>query len=132
MTAIRQLIDQRIVATGDTRPGQWNLVADILQMIAREAQGWTNRADDAIRIPDMIYELSDHCRQTAQNPTDRDWTVDPDTNRCNSSEQYRYLVDQIEQTILNSANDIVRGRTKTVAGLILATLAHTHGLAPQS
>ena len=71
MTTLRQSINQRMEASGDTSPGQWNLVADILQIIAKEAQGWTNDADDAIRIPDMIYELSDHCRQTANNNFER-------------------------------------------------------------
>lgn len=59
----RELIKQRIEATGDNSPGQWNFVADILQIVGNEAQGWTNREDDATRIPQVIYELSDYCRQ---------------------------------------------------------------------
>jgi hypothetical protein len=34
--------------------GDFNFAADILNMAEYEASLWTNRADDAIRIPDVL------------------------------------------------------------------------------
>ncbi len=63
------------------------------------------------------------------NTTDEeDWTVDPETGRCNSSQEYLRLKDEIHQIILNSAHDLILGKAENVAGLILAQLAHRHGL----
>lgn len=63
---------------------------------------------------------------------EHDWTVDPATRRSNSSPRFRELVDAVAALIRNSAHDIVRGRLESVAGLIVAQLAHKHGLAPRS
>lgn len=61
----RQLAD-RVRANGDTSPGQLNLIADILSTVSHEAGHWTNRADDATRIPDMIYDASREFRAVAR------------------------------------------------------------------
>jgi hypothetical protein len=55
----------RVMAFGDATDGQWHLVADILEHAATEACRWTNRADDARRIPDMLDEAVRFCRQQA-------------------------------------------------------------------
>lgn len=60
----------------------------------------------------------------------RDWTIDPNSHRSNSHPLFVYLVQQIECLIRTSAHDLIAGRTDTVAGLILAHLAHKYGLVP--
>ena len=56
-----------------------------------------------------------------------DWTVDPATGRCNSSPHFQQLTDRVESLIANCRlGDHPRGH----AGLIMAQLAHVHGLAP--
>lgn len=58
----------------------------------------------------------------------RDWTKDPETGE--SSEQYLQLVDIIDDIIQKSAKDLIFGKSKNVARLILSRLARDHGLAP--
>lgn len=59
-----------------------------------------------------------------------DWTVDPISHRSNSSPFFQLLTDQVDNLLVNSARDLVTGRTKSVAGLILAQLTHKYGFAP--
>jgi len=61
-----------------------------------------------------------------------DWTVDPQTNRSNSSPEFYALQVAIAEIILNGAHDLLAGHTETVAGIILARLAHKHGLRPDT
>jgi dihydroneopterin aldolase len=61
-----------------------------------------------------------------------EWTVDPDTGRSNSSAEYRRLCDEVERLIRSEAHSLISGRADVVAGLIMAQLAHRHGLAPAS
>lgn len=53
---LRQRMD---AAVGRVTEGDCNYLADILEIVAAEAGRWTNRWDDAVRIPDMIH---DHAR----------------------------------------------------------------------
>lgn len=62
----------RLEATGDMSPGQWHFMADVLEHTATEATRWTNRADDARRIPDMIDEAVRFCRAQAAGGGDGD------------------------------------------------------------
>jgi len=59
-----------------------------------------------------------------------DWTVDPITHRSNSSPFFHFMTERVNEIILNSARDIVNGRTKHLAGLILAQLTHKYGFVP--
>ena len=61
-----------------------------------------------------------------------DWTVDPQTGRCNSSATFCRLAKEVARIIRNSSHDLIAGQTESVAGLILARLAHIHGLAPRT
>ena len=67
MTFAEQL-EQRIEMSGDTSPGAWNLAADLLKLVVEEASRWTNRADDAVRIPDVINEAARVLRARAAEP----------------------------------------------------------------
>ena len=60
-----------------------------------------------------------------------DWTVDPTTHCSNSSPEFNRLTSDVAQLIRRNPHDIVDGRIEKVAGLIMAQLAHKHGLAPQ-
>ena len=60
-----------------------------------------------------------------------DWTIDPQSHRSNSSPEFMRLVEHVDRLIRNSAFDLIGGRTLSVAGLIMAQLAHVHGLAPR-
>ena len=55
MKFAEQLI-QRVERAGDLSPGAFHLAADLVDLCVIEAQGWTNRPDDAERIPDALYE----------------------------------------------------------------------------
>lgn len=66
-----------------------------------------------------------------ESPVMVDWTVDPVTNRSNSSAEYFACVRTVEGVIRGSANDLIAGRANIVAGLIVAALARQHGLAPR-
>jgi hypothetical protein len=57
-----------------------------------------------------------------------DWTVKD--GRANSSDQFVKLCAVVEKLIRGSAHDLIAGRADSVAGLILARLAHKHGLRP--
>lgn len=57
-----------------------------------------------------------------------DWTEKD--GRANASDKFNELSDFITRTILESGNTIVAGRVEVVSRLIVAQLAHVHGLAP--
>lgn len=57
-----------------------------------------------------------------------DWTVHD--GRSNSSPEFHAATAVIEDIIRSSAHTLISGRADTVAGTILATLAHRHGLRP--
>lgn len=59
-----------------------------------------------------------------------DWTVDPNTGSSNSSPAYENLVAAVSELLRNSAHDLKSGNTESVAILIMAQLAHVHGMAP--
>lgn len=62
---------------------------------------------------------------------ERDWTVDPVTNRSNSSAAYLVCVAKVEEVIRLSAADLIAGRADIVARLVVSALAHKCGLAPR-
>lgn len=51
--------------------------------------------------------------------------------RYNSSDKFEYLVEQVARTIKYSAADLLSGRVDVVAGVIMAQLAHVHGMVPK-
>lgn len=57
-----------------------------------------------------------------------DWTVDRETNRCNSSEEFETYVRAVT-VILN--NHRLGSSPADTARFIMAQLAHVHGLAPR-
>ena len=67
MSIIKECI-QRANMTGEPVPAA-NLIADVLHMAALEASRWVHRSDDALRIPDMLYEASDAVRLYAKEFT---------------------------------------------------------------
>lgn len=56
----------RMVWAGATKPGDYNLAADLIMICVDEADGWTNRADDATRIPEMLRDGVRALRQAAE------------------------------------------------------------------
>ena len=59
-------IRKRLERAGDTSPGALNLAADIVQICVAEAERWTHRADDAVRIPEMMASASYALRRLAR------------------------------------------------------------------
>jgi hypothetical protein len=57
-----------------------------------------------------------------------DWTVHEGLS--NSSPAFFELQSAVEQIIRNSGADLIAGRASTVARLIMAQLAHVHGVGP--
>ena len=64
-------------------------------------------------------------------PIEVDWTVDPETYRSNSSPEFRQLVSEVARLIKNEAHSLLNGQVESAARLIMAQLAHKHGLAPR-
>jgi hypothetical protein len=60
-----------------------------------------------------------------------DWTRGPD-GRSNTSEKFCEIESAIEKLIRQSAFDLIAGHAGTVAGLIVAQLAHVHGVGPRA
>jgi len=58
-----------------------------------------------------------------------DWTVK--NGRSNSSDLFLRLVKDVKETIKDSAFDLINGRAETVAGVIVARLAHGYGFSPR-
>ena len=59
-----------------------------------------------------------------------DWTMDLSTGRTNSSPKFEELVVEVTRLIHNDAHMIISGNAGATARLIVAQLAHKHGLAP--
>jgi transcriptional regulator with XRE-family HTH domain len=60
---------------------------------------------------------------------DHDWTVGAD-GRSNSSAAFVALRDAVERIIRDDSHTLISGRAGSTAGLIMAQLAHVHGLRP--
>ena len=56
-----------------------------------------------------------------------DWTVDPTTGRSKSSPLFERLVQEVSRIV---ANTRLGDHPNTCARVIMAQLAHVHGLAP--
>lgn len=63
-------------------------------------------------------------------PMARDWTVNPATGRANDSARFKALAEQVARLIRGDAHTLLTGRADRTAGLIMAQLAHVHGLVP--
>lgn len=61
-----------------------------------------------------------------------DWTVNPKTHRSNSSPEFQRLVSEVAHLIQDEAHNLLSGRVESAAQLIMAQLAHKHGLAPRT
>ena len=57
-----------------------------------------------------------------------DWTAK--NGKSNSSDEYLRLVAEVERLIRDDAHMLISGKADKTAGLIMAQLAHKHGLAP--
>ena len=62
---LAEAIRKRLERAGDASPGAFNLAADIVQLCGIEASRWTYRADDAVRIPDMLFEAVGELQELA-------------------------------------------------------------------
>ena len=78
------------------------------------------------------YALADYAEELERCGTvTDDWTVDPETGRSNSSQRFNELCVEVERLIRGDAHALIGGRADKTAGLIMAQLAHVHGLAPR-
>jgi hypothetical protein len=68
--------------------------------------------------------------RSAGEPQGRDWTTSEE-GIANSSALFQSLEKRVAEIIVNSAHSLLSGHAETVAGLILAKLAHEHGLSPR-
>ena len=59
-----------------------------------------------------------------------DWTIDPRSGNSNSSSLFNILSAEVGRLIRDSAHSLIAGRTDDVARLVIAQLAHKHGLRP--
>lgn len=60
-----------------------------------------------------------------------DWTCGED-GRADTSPRFVALCREVERLIRGCAHDLIAGRADRTAGLIMAQLAHKHGLVPAS
>ena len=59
---------------------------------------------------------------------DASWTYK--NGRSNSSDAFQFLCDEVESMIRGGAHSLIAGNAGSVARLIVAQLAHVHGLVP--
>lgn len=71
---VRTII-QRMEAAGLVSPGDFTTVADVIAIAAAEADHWTGRWDDAIRIPDMLGDIAGALHKRAQDLVSASFTV---------------------------------------------------------
>jgi len=76
----------------------------------------------------MRCQCTDGDERPLQEP---DWTVDPETGRSNSSEEFNHLAGEVERLIRSEAFSLIAGRADRTAALIIAQLAHKHGMEPK-
>lgn len=62
---LHQQIERRLEMSGDTSPGQLNLIADLLQIVAMDAEDRVNCQEDVVHIPDVIHEAERAIRARA-------------------------------------------------------------------
>lgn len=60
---------------------------------------------------------------------EQDWTAEGTV--ANSSEEFLRLCAEVERLIRGDAHMLISGRADATARLIMANLAHEHGLAPR-
>ena len=60
-----------------------------------------------------------------------DWTVDTRTGKSNSSPTFLMLVDEVTRLIKDDAHYLISTGPQGTARLIMAQLAHVHGLQPK-
>lgn len=65
-----------------------------------------------------------------KQPEVADWTAK--NGLSNSSDEFLLYSAVVASLIRSSAHDLVNGRTERVGRLIMAQLAHVHGLQPRS
>lgn len=70
-----------------------------------------------------------HLGDNGRCPKAVDWTQD-DEGRSNSSDLFLSLVGEVERLIRNDAHALLNGRVDQTARLVVAQLAHVHGLGP--
>lgn len=59
-----------------------------------------------------------------------DWTTDPKTGASNSSEEFTELVDTVARILRNGSTHLDPAWAASTARLVMAQLAHVHGLSP--
>ena len=69
-------------------------------------------------------------RQRIEASAKIDWTIDRRTGCSNSSPLYNLMCAEVERLIRGDARSLIAGRAQDTAGLIMAQLAHVHGLRP--
>lgn len=86
-----------------------------------------HRWADCPNNPDRWQNIPEHA-----DPADRamDWTAVPN-GPSNSSPEFERLVHEVDLLIRQSGHTLIIGGSRSVAGLIMAQLAHVHGLAPR-
>lgn len=99
--------------------------------------------------PDLVRFAADVLREKAHDPYTRaladelykraeeiespakDWTVDLQTGRSNSSPEFLRLSAEVGRIIRDDAHRLLAGRAADTGGLVMAQLAHKQGLAPR-
>ena len=76
----------------------------------------------------MVGEPTAEQREEIQNWQRKDWTVDVETHRSNSSYAFQDLITDVDRIIRDSAHSLIGGRSNDVARSIMAHMAHRHGL----
>ena len=66
MNVFHRSLLSRVHGFGGT-PGDFNFAADILNLAEQEADSWTNRPDDASRIPDTLGEAARFLRRCSKD-----------------------------------------------------------------
>lgn len=115
-----------------------NAALKVLREIRRtsDVKGYLPDEEDVSKLVTTFGDLDDFLsnrgplpaawRRTMDNP---DWTMRPD-GAANSSDKFEELAREVARLIRENAGTLLSGGSDSVGAIILARLAHVHGLAP--
>lgn len=106
--------------------------ADVIAASLTDVWYTVEKADDGKWGEDEVAKSVQAYQVPEAGEWSPDWTVNPETNRSNSSFLFLGLVEAVKDLVNGGAGGFVLrpNWTNSMAGLIMAQLAHVHGLVP--
>jgi hypothetical protein len=105
------------------------LAKRIHRLVAAISDEQAVRRGNIEKMAIRVIRTGANIMEAAEEDNTPDWTAQD--GRSNSSPEFNRLTEEVARLIRDSAHDLIAGRADRVAELIMAQLAHKHGLAPR-